>query len=349
MTIDLIIPVYQPDKRFLEMVDIMTSQTLPINKIIIMNVEQKYFDRLVYSTKFMDQHRNLEVRHSSKKEFDHGKIRNAGVKLSDADYFIIMNQNTLPSGHEVVQKLYDAMKKDPTVAVSFARHISMESSHEYEKFVRRFYYPEDSSVHGLKDADTLGWRAFMNSNICAMYDRKIFEELGGFLNHVIANEDILFASKALHEGYKVAYVADAVTLMTEDFSEKEQEKLAFDTAVSMMKHPETFNIEEVKDEHKKVDKLVLNHLRRNGHRSEVIEYKRLARAKKRGFARGLKYKKISLYDTPRFSANPEYWRFDEILRDRNSIDVHSGYGRSEEEMNMLKNPPVRAKKREEEE
>lgn len=349
MTIDLIIPVYQPDKRFLEMVEIMCEQTLPINKIIIMNVEQKYFDRLVYSKKFMDQHRNLEVRHSSKKEYDHGKTRNSGVKLSDADYFMVMNQNTLPSGHEVVQKLYDALKADPTVAVAYARHISMESVKEYEKFVRRYYYSEDSSVRSLKDADTLGWQAFMNSNVCAMYDRKKFDELGGFLNHVIANEDILFASKALHEGYKIAYVADAVTLVTEEFSEKEQEKMAFDAAVSMMKHPETFNIEEIKDEHKKLDKLVINHLRRSGYRSEVMEFKRLARAKKRGFARGLKYKKISLYDTPKYSANPEYWRMDEILRDRNSIDVHSGYGRSEQEMDMLKNPPVRARKRETEE
>ena len=73
MTIDLVITTYKPTKTFFDLVDKMSKQTVEIRKIIILNVEQKYFDRLLYATKFIDEHKNVEVRHISAREFDCGK------------------------------------------------------------------------------------------------------------------------------------------------------------------------------------------------------------------------------------------------------------------------------------
>lgn len=339
MTIDLILPIYKPEKKFLDLVDEMASQSLPINKIIIMNTEQKFFDRLIYASKFLDKHKNVEVRHLSKREFDNGKTRNAAVKLSDADYFIMMSQNSMPVGKEIIQKLLKPFETEENVAVSYARQVAVESAPEYEKYIRRFYFPEDSVIRSQKDVDTIGWSAYMCSNSCAMYKRSVFDELGGFMNHVIVNEDIFFASKAINSGYKVAYAADAVCIYTGENDDKEQGKKAFDIAASVVKHPEVFDIDEFKASLKKLDKMVINHLRR-GHRGELISYRKLASAKKKGFNKGLKYTKFPRTDIGKFSNNPEYWRADEILRDRNSVDVHSGYGRSEAELKMLSNSPV---------
>lgn len=339
MTIDLILPIYKPEKNFLTLVDEMASQSLPINRIIIVNTEQKFFDRLIYATKFLDKHKNVEIRHISKREFDHGKTRNAAVKLSNADYFIMMSQNSMPVGKEIVQKLLKAFESDESVAVSYARQVAVESAHEYEKYVRRFYFPEDSVVRSLKDVDTIGWSAYMCSDSCAMYKRSVFDELGGFMNHVIINEDIFFASKAINSGYKVAYVADAVCVYTGENDEKESAKKAFDLAVSVVKHPEIFNANDFKVSLKKMEKMIINHLKR-GHRGEIMSFRRLACAKRRGFKKGLKYAKFPRTDIGRFSNNPEYWRADEILRDRNAVDVHAGYGRSAEELKMLSDSPV---------
>ncbi len=44
--IDIIIPVYKPDQKFLALVDKLEHQTVAVNKIIIMNTERQYFDRL---------------------------------------------------------------------------------------------------------------------------------------------------------------------------------------------------------------------------------------------------------------------------------------------------------------
>lgn len=50
--VDIIIPVYKPDKSFFVLIDKLEHQTVAINKIILMNTEQKYYDRLLYGTSF---------------------------------------------------------------------------------------------------------------------------------------------------------------------------------------------------------------------------------------------------------------------------------------------------------
>ena len=44
--VDVIIPVYKPDRGFLTMVEKLQAQTVPVNRIILINTEQKYLDRL---------------------------------------------------------------------------------------------------------------------------------------------------------------------------------------------------------------------------------------------------------------------------------------------------------------
>ena len=58
MKIDVIIPVYKPEKRFLELISRLEKQTLKPNRIIIMNTEEKYFEALLYGTDFAREHPN---------------------------------------------------------------------------------------------------------------------------------------------------------------------------------------------------------------------------------------------------------------------------------------------------
>lgn len=50
MKVDVIIPTYKPDKGFPEMIKRLEKQTLKPNRIIIMNTEEKYFEKLLYGT-----------------------------------------------------------------------------------------------------------------------------------------------------------------------------------------------------------------------------------------------------------------------------------------------------------
>lgn len=348
MNIDLVIPVYKPEKSFIELVDIMSRQDLPINKIIIINTEQKYFDRLAYSTKFLDNHKSLNIRHISKREYDCGKTRNAAVRLSDAEYFLMMSQKALPVGTDLVKKLADAITADPKIAVAYARQEACDEAPECVKFATQYTYPEDSAVRSEKDYETLNWTTYMNSNTCALYRRDLFEELGGFETHIITNEDILFAAKAVKAGYKVSYVSDAVVKYNSVCSVDEYMKRAFDFTVSVVQNPDVFDLSYIRDSIKNLDKLIVSKLKKQGSRRELFEYKKIYSAKKKGFSRALKYRKMSYEKLAAFSHNPEFWRMDEIMRDRTCIDSRSGYGRSAAEVEMISKPPVKPHKRTEE-
>ena len=71
MKIDIIIPLYKPGKELFSLLDRLNQQTVSVQKIILMNTEQKYFEQLVYGTKSLDKYKNVKVYHLSKREFDH--------------------------------------------------------------------------------------------------------------------------------------------------------------------------------------------------------------------------------------------------------------------------------------
>ena len=66
----------------------------------------------------LKDYKNLDVRHISKREFDHGRTRNESVKRSDSEYFLMMTQDAMPVDDKLVENLLAALKKDkPTIAV----------------------------------------------------------------------------------------------------------------------------------------------------------------------------------------------------------------------------------------
>ena len=110
-TVDVIIPVYKPDRGFLTLVEKLETQSHPVNQIIIMNTEQKYFDRLFYGTVLERTYHNITVKHLSKREFDHGHTRNQGVRLSKADVFLMMTQDAMPADEYLVERLLAGLRR----------------------------------------------------------------------------------------------------------------------------------------------------------------------------------------------------------------------------------------------
>lgn len=347
MKIDLIIPTYKPGKEFLELMESISNQDTPINKIIIINTEQKFFDRVAYSAKFTSEHKNAEVHHISRIEFDNGKTRNNAVKYSDADYFIMMSQDAVPVDSTLVSKLLRAVNQAPDIAVAYARQLEPDTNMEALKYVRRYFYPEDSHIRSINDLDTYGWMTYFCSNICAIYKRDVFDTLGGFIDHAILNEDVMYASKAIHSDYRVAYASEAKVTAYRKRTNEEWKRFYFDLGVSFAKHPEVFNFDIVKDDIRKVSKMTVAHLKRHGKNSELIPFYRLTYAQNKGFKLGRKYKRLSKAKILKLTNNKGYWKKDELLRDRSGVNARLGYGRSTEEVKMINTPPVNARRRSE--
>ena len=96
LTVDVIIPTYKPGKGLLNLLDLLSRQSVLPRHIILMNTEEKYLSELCDDNRLMMKFPQLKIRHLQKKEFDHGQTRNDGVMLSDTQAFLLMTRMQFP-------------------------------------------------------------------------------------------------------------------------------------------------------------------------------------------------------------------------------------------------------------
>ena len=305
--VDIIIPAYKPDHKFLTLMKRLERQSVPINQIIVMNTEQKYFDRLIYGTSFQKDYHNIIVKHLSKREFDHGKTRNMGVQRSDADYFVMMTQDAVPADEYVVEELLKQLHNEH-VAVAYARQLANEGSSEIERYTREFNYPDQTVVKTKADLDKYGVKTFFCSNVCAAYNRKIFDELGGFVKHTIFNEDMIYAARAIEAGYGVAYAAQAKVYHSHDLGYMEQLHRNFDLGVSQAQHPEIFDAYPSESEGLRYVRQLIRHLNGAGLKRKIPHLILQSGFKYIGYWCGKHYDRLPRRLVIAMSSSKEYWK-----------------------------------------
>ena len=305
--VDVIIPVYKPDRGFLTMVEKLQAQTVPVNRIILINTEQKYLDRLFYGTTLEREHHNITVKHLSKREFDHGRTRNQGVKLSDAEVFVMMTQDAIPADEFLVERLLEGLRGEKA-AVAYARQLPGKDSSEAERYTRQFNYPEESRLKTKADLSELGIKTFFCSNVCAAYKRDIFDELGGFVNRAIFNEDMLYAAKAVEAGFGIAYAAQAKVYHSHNYTYWQQFRRNFDLGVSQADHPEVFAAYPSESEGIRLVKSTTAHLREKGMYSKIPSVIIQSGFKYMGYLMGKRYRRLPRRLVSACSSNKEYWQ-----------------------------------------
>lgn len=304
--VDVIIPVYKPGKELFTLLDRLKEQTVPIQNIILMNTEEKYFQRLIYGTRFVEEYPNVKVYHLSKKEFDHGGTRRQGVRHSNADIFIFMTQDALPADTFLVEKLTAHLTGN--VAVSYARQLPADDCRETEKASRAFNYPPKSRIKTAADISELGVKTFFCSNVCAAYRREIYEKLGGFVKHTIFNEDMIYAAGAVKMGYAIAYEAEAQVIHSHNYTNKQQLKRNFDLGVSQAQHPEIFAEVPSESEGKKLVKETYSYLKKEKKRYLFPGFCVQCCFKYAGYLLGKKYQVLPRKWVLRLTSNREYWK-----------------------------------------
>lgn len=305
--VDVIIPVYKPDHGFLTMIEKLQTQTVPVSSIILMNTEQKYLDRLLYGTTLEREHHNITVKHLSKWEFDHGRTRNQGVKLSDADVFVMMTQDAIPADDFLLERLLEGLGGEKTAA-AYARQLPGKGSSEAERYTRQFNYPAESRLKTKADLPALGIKTFFCSNVCAAYRRDVFDELGGFVNRAIFNEDMLYAAKAVEAGYGIAYAAQAKVYHSHNYTYRQQFHRNFDLGVSQADHPEVFAAYPSESEGIRLVKSTVAHLKEKGMWMKIPDVIMQSGFKYMGYLMGKRYRRLPMRLVTACSSNREYWQ-----------------------------------------
>lgn len=317
LSVDIIIPTYHPDDQFYILLGKLLKQTVKtfdkmaesdeeyLNKIFIMNTEEKFFDNEKFQNVCQGSNQ-VEVRHITKQEFDHGGTRNFAASLSTSDIIMFMTQDAMPEDDTLIENLIKPLKKE-NVAVSYARQLPNEQAGEIERYTREFNYPSTSIYKSEKDIEKLGIKTYFCSNVCSAYKREIYMKLGGFVTQTIFNEDMIFASKVIQSGYTVAYASDARVIHSHKYTYRQQFTRNFDLGVSQRQYREIF--ENIKSESEGVAlvKKTAKHLIKKGKFYLIPDLVLQSGFKFLGYKAGLRYEKLSNKTIRRFSMNKSYW------------------------------------------
>lgn len=305
MKIDVIIPVYRPGKKLFALLDAIEAQTLPVNRVILMNTEKRYFDELVRGADFEARYPNARVYHLARREFDHGGTRHRAVQYSDGDIFVCMTQDAMPVDRHLLERLTARLSGD--VGAAYARQLPGDESSEFERISRSFNYPGNSRLKSAADLGTLGVKTFFCSNVCAAYRRDVYEELGGFVRHTIFNEDMIYAAALIRAGYSIAYEAQAQVVHAHNYTNLQQLRRNFDLGVSQADHPEVFAAVRSESEGKRLVSAAWKYLKSKKRLYKFPGFCVQCCFKYTGFLLGKNYARLPRGWVLRLTSNREYW------------------------------------------
>ena len=301
--VDVIIPAYRPREEFAGLLDALCSQSYPIENIIVMNTEEKFWKKT-----WEEKNPLVEVHHLTKEEFDHGATRRRGAELSDAEILVFMTQDALPADRKLIGSLVTAIQENEKVGAAYARQLPKSDCGFLEKYTRSFNYPSESCLKTEKDLATRGIKTYFCSNVCAAYDHKIYNEIGGFPEHAIFNEDMIYAGWMVKKGYGVAYVAEARVYHSHNYSCAQQFHRNFDLGVSQAEHPEIFEGVPSEGEGIRLVKKSMAYLTKTGHIWMIPGLFFQSASKYAGYFLGKRYKKLPEKLILSCTMSPEYWK-----------------------------------------
>lgn len=305
--VDVIIPVYRPEEdKLTELIEKLNAQTVKPAHIYFMQTlvggpEDERVKRM------LEKADHAVITPVEKKDFDHGGTRNRGAALSGAEFMLFMTQDAVPVDERLIEHMVHAMASEQ-VATAYGRQLPDEKVGVIERYTREFNYPSVSRLKSKADLPELGIKTYFCSNVCAMYRKKIYDEMGGFVLHTIFNEDMIMAAGVIRAGYEIAYVAEAAVVHAHKYTYRQQFTRNFDLAVSQRQYREIFDEVKSESEGMRLVKDTMKYLFHHGKWYLVPDLIFQSGFKFLGYRFGKKYDKLPLWLVRKFSMNKSYWR-----------------------------------------
>lgn len=308
MEVTVLIPTFRPDRKLNELLRRLSKQTMLPSRVLLMNtVEGDEDGQLTESVdEFRDCFPVLSVFHVDRKEFDHGGTRHLGMSFADTDLVLCMTQDAIPKDRHLISSLAKWFD-DPFVAAAYGRQLAAKGCSPEERFTRSFNYPETSRVKSKEDLEELGIKTFFCSDVCAMWRRETYFEMGGFERRTIFNEDMILAGKMIRAGYRVVYDADAQVWHSHSYSCVKQLKRNFDLGVSQAEHPEVFSMASSTGEGIKMVKQNAAWLLKSGNGIRIPKLVLDSGCKYIGYFLGKRYRKLPRKLILKLTDNRTYW------------------------------------------
>lgn len=228
--ISVIIPILNAAKYLPNLIEKLRAQEQEIAEIMV--VDSGSLDQSAALAEELDT-RLVAIEAGS---FDHGATRNLAATLATGNILVFMTQDALPACEKTIGELVSPLLQE-RIAVSYARQVSGKDASLSDRYLRLTNYPPQGLLKTRGSIPELGIKTFQNSNVCAAYRRKEFEELGRFPEPAVCNEDMIFAARAIFAGYGVYYNADALVFHNHNFSVSQLFRRYFDIGASLELEP----------------------------------------------------------------------------------------------------------------
>lgn len=304
--LDVIIPVYRPDDKIEQLITMLEKQTKQPEHIFFMQtmVEEKENERV---RSVLEKSSKGIIVPIDKKDFDHGGTRNLGASMSKEPYMLFMTQDAVPVDEYLIEKILQPFSQSDKIATVYGRQLPSDEVGIVEHYTRQFNYPEEDSVKSLDDLERLGIKTYFCSNVCAMYRKDVYENLGGFVTQTIFNEDMIMASKVIQSGYQIAYASKAKVIHAHRYTYRQQLTRNFDMAVSQRQYREIFEGIKSESEGMKLVKQTIGYLFRHGKWYLVPDLIMQSGFKFIGYKMGKRYDKLPMRLVKKCSMNKTYW------------------------------------------
>ena len=225
LTFSILIPTYNAGNEWETSLQAIASQTTHVSHKII--VDSGSTDNTVKIAEGF----GFKVVSIPQHQFNHGATRQLLVELAeDTDVCIFLTQDAILALPDSIKNIVNAFD-DPEVSIAYGRQLPHINAKPLEAHARLFNYPGDPEVVSMEDLDKKGFKVFFCSNSFSAYRTSALLSVGGFPSDSIMGEDAIVAAKMLQQGFKKAYVADAVAYHSHTYTLAEEFKRYFDTRV----------------------------------------------------------------------------------------------------------------------
>ena len=321
-SVDVIIPVYKPDKTLNKLIGRLYRQTVVPDNIYIVQTyesdptnngddeeETAYFAQIKddANKKIVSNDPKIHISYIGQEDFDHGAVRDNAIRSSAAEYCLLMTQDAIPADRYLIENLLKGFE-DTSVGIVYARQMTDRGATRIERHTREYNYPGQSRKKSKDDEQKYGIKTYFCSDVCAMYRRLDYLSCGGFDSDLIFNEDMLMAYKMMHEYDKsIVYEADARVIHYHNYSLSQQLKRSFDIGVSQKQHSEVFeNISSEKEGMGYVGYMIKK-LLKGFHIADIMYFILVCAARYIGFRLGKLYDRMPERLVKKLTASPWYF------------------------------------------
>ena len=165
-------------------------------------------------------------------DFSHGRSRNMGAQVSDADIIVFLSQDALPDGESWLSELVKPFEDD-RVAAAYSRQIPRDDASPMERFFIQTRFPDGAPLRREKGAKaSLCLEDVFFSNVSAAVRRDLLLKYP-FDETLIMSEDQQLSRDLIEAGYTVVYQPGSRVIHSHRYRLKDVFQRYFDSVYSL--------------------------------------------------------------------------------------------------------------------